>query len=1050
MLPVTPLPESKVRYAIVSDIHANLQAWQATLADIQQVGVHQIICLGDVVGYGPNPQEVYESVREVADGCILGNHDAVVCNRLDPIAFNPNARRIIEWTADQLSDDAKLWFADVPMLIESTNFECSHAEFEIPERFRYIFSAQDAGPSFDASSKPLLFVGHTHRQAVFVKEGDQPPRQLPANNFDCMDGCRYLVNVGSVGDPRNGEVAGSYAILDVEDGSVEFRNVEFDVFAYRDAIVKSGLSTRPMLFNFVSGAGFGEQADKPDDTKNEFNPSDNVLAKAPESAPNKATASSTPATSEKKIAASKPKANDGEADVETIARGAALLLIPLVLVGALLIATRDDNPSNQTATSEPPPVTAPIEPTPQTDPQPEPVGDPDKTTAPANDETTPPETKPAPETVPVPEQPGSLRWPEPDKKFPGRNFRLGKQFPDDSLPAVAEAVVAGSVTLAQERANAYLANRKDLADTEEYQALFDDAVAAAAWQQTLAKSYESAIGKTASIRTWQGERRIQIKSVATNGLNVRTVLENGEIADVFIPFDDLPDDDERRRRLAHEQPRIAKLMHGISSFRAGLADQAAGNFSEAGGLLASGMQELLNANRKALRPRTAYRALTILYRMIDANAEKPPEELASAMLKRQFTVRELAALRRAVDTFRERFGDTATGEVAEPLLNAIDQVRPRYFTPLLQDPAHAFSLAAESIVESPNDASKRVIADQADPKRFAAVAPDASSTDSAVGPVVVLTRQSDCPSAPLSPTLAGNPAVTVAFWAKAPESNASRTVASFGPEGAASDRLAVVYNKTYGVTIGDNQWDTGVPVRNELWQYHVVTRGEGGSLTWWLFDQKVAQGRIAGDLNLSGSVLIGANLGGLNGSRRVDVFRGLLKDLHVYPRILLDDEIRRLGREARTFSVAARLDNRLGGTTAQELPEKPAFAFTPKAVSEAKFVMQAKGLIWQNRSDFPVGTVVGDSAIAGGIAPKAKSFRTVAFVPEGQKDLAGCVFRIRTIPGGIVAESQLVTPGSAVLFDLPLKATTGKLQLETVLIGTQEAQAHWLQPGFYR
>ncbi|MEM7392073.1 MAG: metallophosphoesterase family protein, partial [Verrucomicrobiota bacterium] len=240
-----------MRYALVSDIHANQQAWEAVSKDIDQVGVDQVICLGDIVGYGPAPVRVLESVYAKSTHFVLGNHDAVVGGRLDPEFFYDEARFIIEWTQKNLNKFARDFFAEVPMIVQDDAFLCVHAEAAVPDRYDYIFEPHEAVESFAACEQQLIFVGHTHCPCVMLKQEDADPVYRAGNDFNLQDECRYLVNVGSVGDPRDGDTRASYAILDLAAKSVQFRKVDFDIEGFRRDLEKSKLPSKPVLFDFV-------------------------------------------------------------------------------------------------------------------------------------------------------------------------------------------------------------------------------------------------------------------------------------------------------------------------------------------------------------------------------------------------------------------------------------------------------------------------------------------------------------------------------------------------------------------------------------------------------------------------------------------------------------------------------------------------------------------------------------------------------------------------------------------------------------------------------
>ena len=147
-----------MRYAIISDIHANWQAWSAVRDDILVQDIDCSLCLGDVVGYGPQPQRVLDDVRHHCHNFVLGNHDAVVCGKIDPALFNDRARYVIDWTCQQLGDEPVAFFDGVSMLMGDDSMLCAHAEIALPQRWSYIFEAEQARPSFESSAAKLMFV----------------------------------------------------------------------------------------------------------------------------------------------------------------------------------------------------------------------------------------------------------------------------------------------------------------------------------------------------------------------------------------------------------------------------------------------------------------------------------------------------------------------------------------------------------------------------------------------------------------------------------------------------------------------------------------------------------------------------------------------------------------------------------------------------------------------------------------------------------------------------------------------------------------------------
>jgi predicted phosphodiesterase len=230
-----------VRYAIVSDIHANLQAWNAVLSDIATQQIDRIICLGDSVGYGPDPSAVLTSAYQHVDAFCMGNHDAVICGKLDPQLFNAHARQMIEWTRSQLSEKAVRFLGQQPLTLSASGFRCSHGDFTEPAAFHYITDSESAAPSWDAETAPLLFVGHTHVPTLFVIGNSGKTHELEPQPFVLEPGKRYLVNPGSVGNPRSGDALATYCTYNSETGSVRWQRVPFDLDAFRTAIRTAGL-----------------------------------------------------------------------------------------------------------------------------------------------------------------------------------------------------------------------------------------------------------------------------------------------------------------------------------------------------------------------------------------------------------------------------------------------------------------------------------------------------------------------------------------------------------------------------------------------------------------------------------------------------------------------------------------------------------------------------------------------------------------------------------------------------------------------------------------
>ena len=240
-----------MRIAFISDIHANLPALEAVIADAREHGATHLLCLGDIVGYGPQPAKTLERIREVASGVLLGNHDAAAAEILDLSCFNPFAKETAARAILALDDEAKSYLRGLPHLLEVKNIACSHSCFDSPETYRYLESKEDAARSLAAMPKfTLLVVGHTHVPSLFEQAPDGSIHTLPPKDTQLRAGCRYVVNPGSVGFPRTDTLTADYLIYDTLMRKLVFRSIVYDLTPYRLALVRNGYN--PLNYWFLS------------------------------------------------------------------------------------------------------------------------------------------------------------------------------------------------------------------------------------------------------------------------------------------------------------------------------------------------------------------------------------------------------------------------------------------------------------------------------------------------------------------------------------------------------------------------------------------------------------------------------------------------------------------------------------------------------------------------------------------------------------------------------------------------------------------------------
>jgi len=241
-----------MRYAIFSDIHGNLPAWEQVLADIRQSSVDVLICLGDVVGYGPKPQEVLDGIRAVTDHFVLGNHDAAAAGIIDPSIFNEHAHSVILWTRNALNEESLNFLKEVPLKLEASDLLFVHAEVAEPGRFGYIQNEADASESFAVKKHFVTFVGHTHHPECFERFSTGAVRKLGDEDRELNASHRYIINVGSVGEPRNpDDIRARYVIYDDVTRQVSFRKIDFDAKIYRDQLNATSLTHLPYFIRVL-------------------------------------------------------------------------------------------------------------------------------------------------------------------------------------------------------------------------------------------------------------------------------------------------------------------------------------------------------------------------------------------------------------------------------------------------------------------------------------------------------------------------------------------------------------------------------------------------------------------------------------------------------------------------------------------------------------------------------------------------------------------------------------------------------------------------------
>lgn len=232
-----------MKYGILGDIHSNQLALEAVLRGLEGHGVEQVISVGDVVGYGAAPSNCIRLLQEAGAIVVRGNHDAAVAGILDASSFNPHARAAVAWTAKHLGEEAIAWLRALPLTATTADCQVAHGTVAEPERFHYLFGPADAVESLDTLERPVGFVGHSHVPVAVLRLADMPDRL--AYTYDPLvelgDVHRAILNVGSVGQPRDQDPRAAYFIYDSAERRGELHRVEYDVEFEARRILDAGL-----------------------------------------------------------------------------------------------------------------------------------------------------------------------------------------------------------------------------------------------------------------------------------------------------------------------------------------------------------------------------------------------------------------------------------------------------------------------------------------------------------------------------------------------------------------------------------------------------------------------------------------------------------------------------------------------------------------------------------------------------------------------------------------------------------------------------------------
>ncbi|MCM8831229.1 MAG: metallophosphatase family protein [Candidatus Omnitrophica bacterium] len=229
-----------MRYGIFSDVHSNLEAFSVVYDFYKNNQIDKYIFIGDIVGYGANPKECLYLLKELNPICVAGNHDWAVVNKLGLDYFNEYAKTALLWTKEKVFFDDCLYINSFALVYEEDNFVCVHGSLEEPQNFNYIFSIMDSWRNFSLLKKDILFVGHSHRMESYVYYNGKV-RYLPDMELEIQKDAKYIINVGSVGQPRDRDNRSCACIYDSDKKVVFFKRLEYNIKKAAEKILESGL-----------------------------------------------------------------------------------------------------------------------------------------------------------------------------------------------------------------------------------------------------------------------------------------------------------------------------------------------------------------------------------------------------------------------------------------------------------------------------------------------------------------------------------------------------------------------------------------------------------------------------------------------------------------------------------------------------------------------------------------------------------------------------------------------------------------------------------------
>lgn len=230
-----------MRYAIFGDIHSNLEAFEAVIKAYKKENIDQYLCVGDVVGYGPNPRECIARLKKLTQASVAGNHDWAAVNLFSLDHFSPEAKESLLWTRQALDARSKSFLESLRLIYKNDHLTLAHATLHHPQEFNYITDAYAAEETFRLLGTNICFVGHTHRSGIFSKDMTENIYRRRENKLVFDEFSKYIVDVGSIGQSRDENPQAAYCIYDTQKRTIEFKRTGYRIEAVIKKMHKAGL-----------------------------------------------------------------------------------------------------------------------------------------------------------------------------------------------------------------------------------------------------------------------------------------------------------------------------------------------------------------------------------------------------------------------------------------------------------------------------------------------------------------------------------------------------------------------------------------------------------------------------------------------------------------------------------------------------------------------------------------------------------------------------------------------------------------------------------------